>query len=319
MIPTRFLSFIVVLALLVAANSAIRADIITLADGTEHEGEVLKENGDSITLRVRIGTNVGSIVIPRREIVSIQTKSVATDTVLVDGVTLQKKADALEKEPKKAAEAWIRVAEFYQNHPGYSNLARAAYIKTLTFEPDNAVARAKLGYEKTPAGWAEIPKPKAKEEPAELAGPAPRPQPENELIIGLRRDEALIKRMLDDQAARQQQAIEAERRQVEERPPFTAYGYSRDYLYIGPYGNTYYLPSGSLIGYGYSDFYGGRGYGRFDAYRSGLNVGFSGRIGSVHVNGSFNGGSSSGFSSGGFGGGFGGFSGSSGFRGRTGF
>src|SRR5438067_2534514 len=87
MIPTRFLSFIVVLAMLVAANSAIRADIITLADGTEHEGEVLKENGDSITLRVRIGTNVGSIVIPRREIVSIQTKSMAADTVLIEGVT----------------------------------------------------------------------------------------------------------------------------------------------------------------------------------------------------------------------------------------
>jgi hypothetical protein len=309
----RFLSFIVVLAIFVTANSAVRADIITLIDGTEHEGEVLRENTESITLRVRVGTNVGSIQIPRREIVSIQAKSVASDTVLAEGVGLQKKADALEKEPKKAAEAWVKVADFYQSHPGYSNLARAAYIKTLTYDPDNARARTKLGYEKTQNGWVAIEKPKPQEEPAAAGVKA---EPENELIIGLRRDEALIQRILDNQAERQRQGAEVQRREVREaddRPPFTAYGYSRDVIYIGPYGNTYYLPSGSMIGYSGNYFggYGGYGYGGYSGYGSGLNVGFRGRFGNVQVNGTYGGGH---YSGGGFGG-----SGGTGFRGRFGF
>lgn len=313
----RFLSFIVVLAIFVTANSAVRADIITLIDGTEHEGEVLKENTESITLRVRVGTNVGSIEIPRREILSIQYRSVAKDAVLAEGVSLQKKADALEKEPKKAAEAWFKVAEFYQSHPGYSNLARAAFIKTLTFDPDHALARAKLGYKKTQDGWVAIEKPKPQEEPAAVEVKA---EPDNELIIGLRRDEALIQRILDNQAERQRQGVEIQRREVEDRPSFTAYGYSRDVIYIGPYGNTYYLPSGSMIGYsggyygGYGSGYGYGGfgsYGGYSGYGSGLNVGFRGRFGNVYVNGSYGSGHHSG-------GGFGGFGGS-GFRGRFGF
>ena len=89
MTSARTFSFIVVLAVLVAANSVLRADIITLRDGSVQEGEVVKDNADQVTLRVRIGANSGTVVIPRREVVSIQSKAMPPDRVLIDGVTAQ--------------------------------------------------------------------------------------------------------------------------------------------------------------------------------------------------------------------------------------
>src|SRR5207237_744819 len=47
---------------------------------------------------------------------------------------------------------------------------------------------------------------------------------------------------------RAQQQLEAEPRQWSEQPRVYS-GYTRDYLYIGPYGNTYYVPYSTAFGY----------------------------------------------------------------------
>jgi hypothetical protein len=305
---------ILLVALIASLTAICRADIVTLLDGSEHEGEIIRENSDIVVLRMKMGGIKGSIVISRCDVSSIVVKPVAEDVVAVQGERLERDAGAI-KEAPKAAEAWLRVAEFYSKHIGYSSQAHAAFERVLIFNPNEPQARARLGYIKQSSEWVVPQKPKTVEPPAPIGVKAAAALPPDELVIGLRRDEDLIKKLQGEQAARQRAEQDARRVIRESEPPVSYGGYASNYFYIGPYGSTYYyVPYGgfsdfgacggySRAGFGYSPYerFPGASYGlgtyipygrNYSSSGYGLGVNFNGRIGNVHVNGSLNSGSS---------------------------
>ena len=95
---------IVVLAFTIAATGNCRADIISLRDGSEHEGEIIRETRHTITVQKRMGGIFGSVEIAKAEIVGIQVKAPAPDLVSEQGLALQKEAEAATGEAAKVAE-----------------------------------------------------------------------------------------------------------------------------------------------------------------------------------------------------------------------
>jgi len=200
----------------------------------------------------------------------------------------------------------------------------AADEKIILLDPDNEAARARLGYVKTPAGWALkadlLRAEQARQEEKVRAVLAAKP-PEDETVIGLREDNDKLKKILDEKNARAQAEVPlpppAPQPQIGQAPfagqvfppPGTAVN-----TVIEQYQGVPNYPT-VLSGFGPNDvIYGGYGFGYGSGFGSGfygnnyfsggsyggLSLGFQGRIGSVRVSGSVNNG-------------FGGFGGS-GFR-----
>jgi hypothetical protein len=230
--------------------AAARADTVLLRDGTRQDGEIILETEHSLTLRVRMGGIRGSVVIPKSEVVSVARRAVPPDTVVTDAQRLEQEALAVEQfaetvqpTPKvpaarrdafrKAADAWVRLGEFYQRHRGYGAQANTAYERALLCDPNHVVARAKLRYAKTDDGWA---RPQPEADAAPVIGKPAANAPEPELTIGLRRDAEAVNRMLADQQARQRAEEEQQRRDLQRAPG----GYIRPLYYIPPYGNGLY-------------------------------------------------------------------------------
>jgi len=248
-----------------------------------------------------MGTVTGCVVIPKSEIVSLKRKALPPDPVVEDGQILRKLAEA-EKDHGKAAQAWLRVGEFYESHPGFYPHAKASFEKVLLFDGDNAAARGKLGYVKTEKGWQKAEVKKA--EPAEAAQAKAQPAAD-ELTIGLRRDADVVRKLLDEQAARIEALRDLDRRRtrVAERDDFGYYP-NRGLYYWDPAGLYYYSPgsivyvdNGGPFGYGSGGYgsggygsggYGSGGYGYNNWYGSGVSVGFRGHFGSVHFRGTVN-------------------------------
>lgn len=261
------LSACALLTLALLTGQASRADTVTLTDGTVREGKILSETRDTITFQLRMGNLRGSIVIPRSEIAALQRKELPPDPVVVVGQELTKGAEA-ETDPVKAAQAWLRLGEFYEQNPGFSSNARASFQKVLLFAPDQPVARAKLGYVKTDKGWQklEVKKPEA---PLEIVR-APEGQQkaaarEDELVIGLRADAEAIRKALEEQANRLKMAPEPQPRRVaaQDAPNFVGdyepWGYQQ-YILMG---NMLYPYMPGLFFCDYCPFY---GFGGFSNY-----------------------------------------------------
>ena len=307
--------FTALLGLLAFVAAPLRADTVLLADGTEHDGNVVKETANEVTFAIRMGGLRGAIVIPKAEILSLKIGALPPDTVSEDGLKLSKLAEA-EKEPAKAAHAWSRVGEYYDRHPGYSAHARASYEKVLLFDANHAVARARLGFVKGENGAWKKPEPVRNERAtAESDAPgqqapfaakpevAARPEQHNDeaLQIGLRKDAETIKKILDEDAAR----VAAERERLARdrqfaRNDYDNYGYGGQYFLLND--GIYYYPPGSVVHYtsggvfgGYGGYGGhcggyyggGYGYGRGCGYGygSGLSIGFRGNFGNVQFRG----------------------------------
>ena len=287
------------------------ADTVLLADGTEHEGKVVKETPQEVTFQIRMGGLRGSVVIPKAEIISLKFGELPPDTVAEDGAKLRKLAEA-ETDPAKAAHAWLKLGEYYDRHPGYSAHARSSYEKVLLFDANHGLARARLGFVKGENGEWRKPEPFRKEEPAVAEAPAapvpqaPAAKEANELAIGLRKDAATVKKILEDEANR----IAAERERLAHERQFARHdGWNGQYfllndgLYYYPPGSVVYYTSGGLYGFGGYGGYCGNGYygGSYRShsdcgygYGTGLSLGFRGSFGNVKFRGSFNGGGFSG-------------------------
>jgi len=302
----RFTALLGMLAVALFSFS-LHADTVLLADGTEHEGKVVKETAHEVTFSIRMGGLRGSVVIPKAEILSLKFGDVPTDTVAEDGLKLRNLAEA-ETEAGKAAQAWLRVGEYYGRHPGYSGHARASYDKVLLFDPQHALARARLGFVKAGNGEWKKPEPVRKEEPAMAQAAAPKPaqaaaKADDALLIGLRKDAATIKKILDEDAAR----VAAERERLNRDRNFARNdgggGGADGGQYFLLHDGSYYYPSGSVVyytgggvfgGYGgnyYGSGYGsgyGRGCGHGYGYGSGLSIGFRGNFGNVQFRGGIN-------------------------------
>ncbi|MCY3022568.1 MAG: hypothetical protein NTW87_26610 [Planctomycetota bacterium] len=297
-----------------------RADTVVLLDGTQHEGEIVSQTKDTLTLRVRLGGMTGSIVIPKADIAALHVKPLGADPVAAAAQALRKEAEAVGGDNRKKAEAWVRLGDFYQRHPGYSAQGHEAYVNALLWDPDQPAARTALGYIKTESSWAQKPKPRPpapspKPDVAAVRAQAAGPKPDDGIVIGLRRDEELVKKLLADQEARKRGEMELERRQPQYRGNgdnyggwpgyyngglyYSGYGTGGEFVYISPAPAYVYPGSGRngwptpLYGYGYGGSpWGGWNSGSYSGGGCGLGFGFGGRWGSTRINGTFFGGSS---------------------------
>lgn len=216
---------------------ACQADTLVLRDGTEYEGEIVRQDKDTVTFRIRLGGMKGSVVLPKSEIVLLQTEALRPDPIIAGAESMLKEAQASQNDPRKTAESWVKLGEYYHCHPGYAAQAHNAYVQALLWDCDNATARSRLGYVKTALSW-ERPRPKPAA-PAQAQAPkAANAEPGDAIVIGLRRDEDLINKLLDEQAAR--------RRAEQELSPRQDPGYGG---YLGFYGrdNTYFAGYGNLV------------------------------------------------------------------------
>src|SRR5579862_666182 len=80
------------LAATVLAMRTSRADIVTLNDGTETEGEVVREDTKTITLRVHMGAMNGLVEIQRSDVKSVKVGDIHADPAIALGKNLEKEA-----------------------------------------------------------------------------------------------------------------------------------------------------------------------------------------------------------------------------------
>ena len=309
----RFPLFALTALVLVAGSARTgRADIIELMDGSIQEGEVTHEDKNTITLSIQLGAMKGTVVLNRKDIRSMKVSDPVIDPALVEGAVLVKAAEAL-TDVKQAIAGWSKAAEFYDRHAGFSSEAHAAYEKVLLLDPDNAAIRARLGYVQTPDGWAK----KIDLQHAEAAKLAERARvvqakakDEDDMVIGLREDNALVKKIQEEKARAKADIPPAPPQPPQPQPQFVNQQYGGVDYYQGlPYyptilygfgpggfgGNGFGFAGGGFNnGFGYSNYnsYGGgfgggySGYSNYSSYNGGgLSLGFRGKIGSVRVSG----------------------------------
>lgn len=135
----------------VLAGGVARADTVTLTDGTVREGTVVEEDATTVTLEVRLGSMKGRVVIERSRIRSIERKDLAPDPVEAGAVALR--ADARGKQGREAADAWVKLGDYYASKVGFTSEAQAAYVNAVAADPDHEAARKRLGHVKTDQGW----------------------------------------------------------------------------------------------------------------------------------------------------------------------
>ena len=300
------------LALLVLASAARtgRADIIELADGSVQEGEVIHEDKNTITLSIQLGAMKGTVVLNRKDIRSVKVTEPVTNPDIAEGAALVKAAEAL-TDVKQAIAAWTKAAEFYDKHAGFSSDAHSAFEKVLLLDPDNAAIRARMGYVQTPDGWAKKLDLQRAEE-AKLADRARAIQAkakadDDDIVIGLREDNALVKKIAEEKARAKADPPPPPPQPAQQPQPqfanvnqggieyYQGLPYYPTILYgFGPggFGGNGFGFGGGGFGYnnyGYGGGYGsGYGYSNYSSnYGSGLSLGFRGKIGSVRVNGRF--------------------------------
>ena len=300
-------SLVLILCLASTVARTSRADLVTLLDGSVQEGEVIREDKDSITLSVPFGSMKGIVVLNRKDIRSVKATETIRNPAIAEGAALVKAAEAL-TDVKKALEAWTHAAEFYDKNAGFSSEAHAAWEKVVLLDPDNATAREHLGFVQTADGWAK----KADLQRAEntrliervkaVQAKAATLNTDDDIVIGLRQDNALVNQLQADKAAR----AKADASPPAPPPPvaqqpvleqYTGLPYYPTVLYgFGPgafggngfgfIGNGFSNGYGGYGGYGYGGY--GSGYsGSYSNSYSGGSFGFHGKIGSVHVTGRF--------------------------------
>jgi len=107
-------SLLPVLILIISAATTVRADVITLMDGTQHEGEVIREDENTITLQVRMGGMKGQVTINRLDIKDIRVTDQIADPAIAQGAALTREAEK-QTDIKKALEAWTKGRGFLQS------------------------------------------------------------------------------------------------------------------------------------------------------------------------------------------------------------
>lgn len=266
-----------------AASGGVWADTVALLDGTEYEGEVLCQTKDSLIFRVRWGGMNGSVSIPKSEVADIHIKPLSPDPVALGAQALRNEAEQAAakamQDPKsktkitEAAEAWVRLGDYYQRHLGYSTQAREAYEKALLYDYDQAVARDKLGYIKEGAQWVE--KPPKRPEPAARV--------EN-VTIGLRQEE----QRPESKPENREPKIEVPVIVVPPPPPYGGYGWGGSELVIATWPGYGYWPYLSCFG-GYYPSYGLYGGVYWPGYSYGSRYGYGGSFRTGGIGGGYRG------------------------------
>jgi len=140
------------MALILAALAALaadpaRADVLTLNDGSQREGKVVKESEAEVVLEVSQGRLKAEVTFKRSEVKSIEKGPTAADKILAE---VEKRKAALKDDD---AAGWVEYAKWLDRQSGFSQDARAAWEKVLKIDADNEAARTKLGYQKVGGQW----------------------------------------------------------------------------------------------------------------------------------------------------------------------
>lgn len=275
----------------------IRADTLTLKDGTVREGTILRQDAEGVTFEVKVGSMKGAVHIPKNEIAKIERKALPADTVETEAAALR---DAAEKKTgAEAADAWVKLGDFYAERSGYSNPAQEAYKKALATDPENAKAHQRLGHVKTEKGWQAVDEEKRAKGLVQLDNVWVRPAERawlidkkdkadkqeqsdaDDLRIAPRKpaDDKFTKAELEKMLKMRQIEEELARREglrVQHGESFLQrYGYYGDGngVYIGP-GQTPVVVDGVGIGSGNSEFFVGNVSSGYFPYYSGYNGGY---------------------------------------------
>lgn len=255
------------------AGGAARADTVTLTDGTVREGTIVEEDATTVTLEVRLGSMKGRVVIERSRIRSIEKKDLAPDPVEAGAAPMR--ADARGKQGREAADAWVKLGDYYALKVGFTSEAQAAYVNAVAADPDHEAARKRLGHVKTDQGWQAVDAERRAQglvplddelwvRPAERAWIIDQRRDAGEdLSIAPRKDEPDKFTQRDIEAAlRQKRAEQAYRERERLRLEYgesllSRYGYFApgDGLYIGGSGYTPYYVDGVGIASGDDSFF----------------------------------------------------------------
>ena len=133
----RLRELLVVALLILGLAQILKGDVIVLRDGRKLEGKIIKETGESITVKVKYG----EVVVPKRNIASIE-----------KGLT------SLEEYQKKAAEAEDTAKAHFDlgqwcQQKGLREESKKEYTKALEKDPTYAPAGKALGYEEVEGKW----------------------------------------------------------------------------------------------------------------------------------------------------------------------
>jgi hypothetical protein len=134
-----------ILAGLLAAPAL--ADVVTLTDGSKREGKVVRENDQEVVLQVTQGRLSAEITFKREEVKSIERGATAAEQVLAEA---ERRKAALQD---KDAAGWLGYAQWLDRQNGFSRDAREAWEKVLKLDPENILARARLGHQKVGGKW----------------------------------------------------------------------------------------------------------------------------------------------------------------------
>lgn len=116
------------------------ADLVYLTNGGVLEGNAHREGA-----KVVIVTPTGTITLPSSKVEMIVEKPTELDA-------FNKRFDAIDPKGPKAARAYADLGTWCSEN-GLKNQAETCFLRTLDIEPENAVARNALGYEKYQGRW----------------------------------------------------------------------------------------------------------------------------------------------------------------------
>lgn len=134
------------LALALASGPAL-ADVLTLNDGSQREGRVIREGEEEVVLEVAQGRLKAEVTFKKSEVKSIEKGPTAAEKLQAE---VEKRKAALKDDD---AAGWVEYARWLDRQSGYSRDARAAWEKVLKIDTDNEAARTRLGYQKVGGQW----------------------------------------------------------------------------------------------------------------------------------------------------------------------
>jgi hypothetical protein len=225
-------------AAVLVVSPAARADRTVLVGGTVIEGKAARK-GDKVVIQ----TEAGEIALPADTVQRIEKSESSVSRFESSYAAL----------PKGDAKARLTLADFCRDH-GMRAEERRLLLEVLDIDRDNAAARARLGFEKTDAGWvthADAMRSKGLVQrdgqwmsPADVAR-AEQERAERETTVARRDAEEAELQEKRAQLAAQQAAIDAQAGRLYDPPYASVYApYYYGGFYPNRFGRTFGCPNG---------------------------------------------------------------------------
>ncbi|MHC4917754.1 MAG: tetratricopeptide repeat protein [Planctomycetota bacterium] len=126
---------------------AALADTVTLKDGSQREGTVVRQDENEVVLRVASGRLSAEVTIPRAEVAAIRKGPTRNQRLLAEAAARRRKLKG------RDAAGWLAYARWLDSHSGFTTEALGAFEKVVQIAPNNAAARERLGYVRDGKKW----------------------------------------------------------------------------------------------------------------------------------------------------------------------